>query len=98
MELTTVDVILVFVGIWLISKLLRIWAIASVMNDIPIQLIFPLRLEYTRDQWFAWDKEHEFLGQARTKEELINRLSKELDFPKDSFTVISESPIKQPNP
>ena len=92
-----IDIVIIIATTWLAYKVLKLGAIASIVSNLPVQLIFPLRLEYTNNQWFAWDKEHEFLGQAQTKEELIIRLSKELDFPKDNFIVISEKPIKQPN-
>lgn len=50
----------------------------------------PIKLEYTTDQWFAWDEDDEFLGQAPTKQELINLVSERFDVPVDKFVIVSQ--------
>lgn len=90
------DIVITLALVWLAYRILKLWMVATVIGKIPIEFIFPIKIEHTHDQWFAWDKENEFLGQAHSKEELIDRLSKDLDFPKDKFTIISETIIKPP--
>ena len=79
--------------LWFVYKMIKVWAIASAASQLPISFTFPIKLEYTDSQWFAWDNDNEFLGQAATKQDLIERISKELDFPKDKFSIVSEYPM-----
>jgi hypothetical protein len=70
-------------------------AASMIMENMPIDSIFPIRLEYTNDQWFAWDYDQEFIGQAATKNDLLEKLAAEMNYPKDKFQIISEYPVKK---
>lgn len=95
MEFT--DLILWCLVVWVCYKLARAYAVVSIITRMPVNLIFPIKLEHNDNQWFAWDHDDEFLGQAPTKQELLELISKNLDFPKDKFTIISEQPMLTPS-
>lgn len=88
-----------FFVIWFATSFLRaLLTMGSMPTQVhistPSSSILPLKLEYTKDQWFAWDDEDEFLGQAPTKEQLIDYISTRFNFPKEQFQIISEGPLE----
>lgn len=97
MDLDLFDIFLgclVIWGIYRIVKTVLAHAVANmVANSIPVEAVFPIRLEHTSDQWYAWDYDDEFIGQATTKDMLIDKLALEMDFPKDQFKIISDYPV-----
>ena len=88
-----VDLLIGGLVIWAIVKFIKYYFIAEVASNIPIEFVFPVRLEYNTTQWFAWDNDNEFLGQAPTKKELMEQMAKELDFPQDKFQITYEGPM-----
>lgn len=60
-------------------------------DQYPIEVVFPVKLEYTDTQWYGWDNDGEFLGQAPTKTLLMDAISKDVDLPLDKFQILSES-------
>lgn len=76
--------------VWCVYNVLKAYIAASVINAMPSDLFFPIKLEYDNNQWFAWDYNDEFLGQAATRQGLLDLISENLDYPKDKFTIISE--------
>ena len=95
-NMDSLDFFLWCFGIWALYKIARAYMVVSVISSMPVQLIFPVKLEYNDNQWFAWDNDDEFLGQAPTKQELLDQISTKMDFPRDKFTIISEQPLLTP--
>jgi len=82
--------------LWVAYKIAKAYFVVTMMTKIPEMLIFPIRLEYDSNQWFAWDHDNEFLGQAATKQELLDSISEDMSIPTDKFTIISEQPMLTP--
>lgn len=87
------DLMITGLVIWAAYKFIKYYLIAEVASNIPIEFVFPVRLEYNSTQWFAWDNDNEFLGQAPTKQELLEFMAQDLDFPKDKFQITYEGPL-----
>lgn len=96
---TIINAVFWFFVFWFVSFFLRALVNINVVinEDQPKSLeryVLPLKLEYTKDQWFAWDHQDEFMGQAPTKEQLIDYIAKQTNFPKEKFEIISEGPME----
>lgn len=72
------------------------WFSQSEDDKVDVQVVFPVELRYNDYQWYGWDHDGEFLGQAPTKDELMNQIAKEIDLPLDKFKIMSELKIVQP--
>ena len=89
---------LIFWGsvLWVAYRITKAYFIVTMITNMPEMLIFPIKLEYNSNQWFAWDNDDEFLGQAATKQELLDLISKDMSIPSDKFTIISEQSMLTP--
>jgi hypothetical protein len=96
---SVVNFVFWFFVIWFATAFLRA---ALALGSSPIHqqqvtleaTVLPLKLEYTKDQWFAWDSDDEFLGQASSKEQLFDYIATRFDYPKEQFQIISEVPME----
>lgn len=92
--MTEIELIISIVTLLSVGVFILRYIGADKQNELQVEFIFPVKLEYTPDQWFAWDSDDEFLGQAQTKEALINMIAQDNDLPIEKFQVVYEYPLR----
>lgn len=89
-DISIIDILLYACAATIVYRFI-IDRISSDDDQYPIEVVFPVKLEYTDTQWYGWDNDGEFLGQAPTKTLLMDAISKDVDLPLDKFQILSES-------
>lgn len=56
---------------------------------------FPINLEYNSSEWYAWDRDGTFIGQAKSKDILVTEILNRFDMAPKRLVIKSEKQIKQ---
>ena len=66
-------------------------------QSIPEDWVLPLKLQYTKSVWYAWDIEDNFVLQASSKSELITDILNKYEIPPKRLSIESENELNEDN-